>query len=322
MSTAMTVAMAMGSPRAPLRRTLLLSAALLAALSSRPSPAVALSTPSSGPALGFGLAPGAGGEGLRTRPRPTRRVVGLGGCAGRGAELVAFASGRSLDGEVRCESALDLSSSEPLPSRRDVSRGGRRGSSASGRRAVDGRRRLLVGLSTAAIAPISLSAAGNAMENPLNLKGTFWETGQLYEKSNVPPPEDDGDFLSVLEDATSALRSPELSNAIGEGRYGPASRLLRGGLISESRVRVAANALIDALPEEDDERIYRASESFRRFVRYWDALDTEVEAAGGPFGGGGGKDGGDPRMRILTRLGEAQDTLEEFLGDVRGAPVP
>lgn len=154
------------------------------------------------------------------------------------------------------------------------------------------------------------------MENPLNLRGTFWETGQLYEKSNDPPPDDDAAFFSVLEATLEALRSPSLTEAVAEGRYGRASRLLRGGLVSESRVRLAANALIDALPEEDDGAIYRSGESLRVFLRYLEVLDAEVEAASRPFGAGGGGEG-DPRMGILARLGEAEDALRSLLKNLR-----
>ncbi|KAL7533673.1 hypothetical protein ACHAXR_005378 [Thalassiosira sp. AJA248-18] len=159
----------------------------------------------------------------------------------------------------------------------------------------------------------------NAIDNPLNLKGTFWETGQLYEKSNAPIPDDEGDFFSILENTVEALHSPTLLETITEGKYGQASRLLRGGLVSESQIRIAANALIDSIPEENDEALFKSSESFRMFLRYLDVLDAEVENASRPFiGGGGGERSGDPRIEILTRLGEVEDVLKVFLKNVRG----
>lgn len=166
----------------------------------------------------------------------------------------------------------------------------------------------------------------NAVDNPLNLKGTFWETGRLYEKSAAAddplPPSSADDFLAVLENAVEALRSPQLVRAIEEGRYGAASRSLRGGLISESKLRIAANALMDEMPE-DDEAAYRSREAFRVFLRCLDVLDAEVESAsrpsfGGDVGGGGlGGGGGDPRMKILTRLGEAEDSMKVVVKTIR-----
>jgi len=175
------------------------------------------------------------------------------------------------------------------------------------------RRSFLAGLVSAATLVSSHSKSATAIDNPLNLKGTFWETGKLYEKSNDPPPDDDGDFLAILENTLEALHSPELIDSIAEGKYGKTSRLLRGGLVSESKIRIAANALIDSLPE-DDEAIYESNESFRVFLRYLDVLDAEVEAASRPLIGGEG----DPRMRILTRLGEVEELLKAFLKNVRG----
>ena len=152
--------------------------------------------------------------------------------------------------------------------------------------------------------------AANAMDNPLNLKGTFWETGQLYEKSNDQPA-DDADFLSILTDAAGALHSQTLTDAISAGKYGQTSRLLRGGLISEIRIRLAAYALIDEIPEDAEE--YRASEAFRVFLRLLDVLDAEVEGASRGLGG----DNGDPRFGILGRLGQVEESLKAFLKIVR-----
>ena len=157
------------------------------------------------------------------------------------------------------------------------------------------------------------TTTANAIDNPLNLKGTFWETGQIYQKSNTPQPSDESDFLSILENTVDALHSPTLLNSITEGKYGQASRLLRGNLISESKIRIAANALIDLLPEDDD-AIFKSDESFRMFLRYLDALDAEVEVASRSFRG-------DPRLDILTRLGEVEDALKVFLKNVRGGLV-
>jgi len=179
------------------------------------------------------------------------------------------------------------------------------------------RRNFLIGLTTITTTMLSSQQSTYAIGNPLNLKGTFWETGQLYEKSKNPIIDEDGDFLSILENYIEAFHSPSLTNAIQEGKYGTASRLLRGGMISESKLRLVANALIETIPEEKDEDIYKCNESFRLFLRYLDVLDYEVRVASQPSLGGGGED--DPRMKILTRLGETEDALKIFLKNIQVA---
>lgn len=170
--------------------------------------------------------------------------------------------------------------------------------------AISPRRKFLILAST-----IATTTPANAIDNPLNLKGTFWETGEIYQKPKTPQPTDESDFLSILENTITALHSPTLLNTITQGKYGQTSRLLRGNLISESKIRIAANALIDLLPE-DDEAIYKSYESFRVFLRYLDVLDAEVEGASRSLFG-------DPRLKILERLGEVEDALKVFLREVR-----
>ena len=65
--------------------------------------------------------------------------------------------------------------------------------------------------------------------------------------------------------------------------------------------------------------LYRSNESFRLFLRCLDVLDAEVEAASRPvsFRMVDGE-GGDPRMKILTKLGEVEESLKEFVKNVRG----
>ncbi|KAL7471697.1 hypothetical protein ACHAXS_011995 [Conticribra weissflogii] len=163
--------------------------------------------------------------------------------------------------------------------------------------------------------------SANAMDNPLNLKGTFWETGQLYEKSNsnsmlTEYPPKTSDLIRILESTRDAFHSPSiLVDAISEGRYGDALRLLRGGLISESKIRLAAYALIDSLPE-DDENEYLINELFRVFLRYFDVLDAAVEAASRPNLGAVGS-GDDPRMKMLSLLGEVEDKMNLFVVAVK-----
>ena len=156
--------------------------------------------------------------------------------------------------------------------------------------------------------------------NPLNLKGTYWETGSMiYTKPNNSAVED-GDFLSILENTIIALSSSELLDSISEGNYSTTLRLIRGRLISESQIRLSANALLDILPE-DDPSIYKSQESFRLFLRYLELLDVEVEMAsrmGIPqLGGSGGLLGDDPRIDILTRVGETEDALRVFVKNIK-----
>ena len=183
------------------------------------------------------------------------------------------------------------------------------------------RRAAIRSASSAMLASLLLPTEGStAIENPLNLKGTFWETGKLYEKSQDGPTilgadSDDltGDLLRVLDESSDAIRSQELAFAVESGQYGKASRLLRGGIISESRLRVSANALMDLIPEEREEYVVSSSEAFRAFITRWDELDAEVEAASRRIRGE------DPRMMILTTLGEADGSLVDFAKIVRRA---
>mmetsp|Transcript_6761 Transcript_6761/g.13667 ORF Transcript_6761/g.13667 Transcript_6761/m.13667 type:complete len:300 (+) Transcript_6761:179-1078(+) len=172
-------------------------------------------------------------------------------------------------------------------------------------------------LSDQSISDRFFQPVANALDNPLNLKGTFWETGQLYEKSNNSVLSDDppeiSDLIKILETTRDAFHSPSaLVDAISEGRYGDASRLLRGGLISESKIRLVAYALIDSLPE-DDENEYLINELFRVFLRYLDALDAAVEAASRPSLGAVGGSGDDPRIKLLSLLGEVEDKMNLFV---------
>jgi len=158
---------------------------------------------------------------------------------------------------------------------------------------ISRRRDFFIGLTTSSSVLLSNIQSANAATstnnnndklpwNPLNLKGTYWETGSMmYTKPNTSALED-GDFLSILEDTIIALSSDELLNSISEGNYSTTLRLIRGRLISESQIRLSANALLDLLPE-DDPSVYKSNESFRIFLRYLDLLDGEVEMASRVF---------------------------------------
>jgi len=195
---------------------------------------------------------------------------------------------------------------------------------------ISRRRNFLIGLTTSSILLSNIQSANAATStnnnndklpwNPLNLKGTYWETGSMiYTKPNTSALED-GDFLSILENTITALSSDELLNSISEGNYSTTLRLIRGRLISESQIRLSANALLDLLPEDNDTSIYKSQESFRIFLRYLDLLDGEVEMAsrmGIPQLGNNNGLGDDPRIDILSRVGETEDALRVFVKNIK-----
>jgi len=178
------------------------------------------------------------------------------------------------------------------------------------------------------------SSAAAAANNPLNLKGTYWETGKLYKKSDTELPSDPDELLTSLLQAAAALES--LSDVAVDGKFEDLSRLLRGGAVSESRVRLRAYALIDMIENEDKE--YLASDLFRTFLRDFDELDGMVEAAARQAKIDGGFTetlglavisplsatndlrrlssepslGKDARINVLGTLGEATKALQAF----------
>jgi len=90
-----------------------------------------------------------------------------------------------------------------------------------------------------------------AVSNPLNLKGTYWETGELYVKKKRELPDDPDDLLPSLSAVASALES--LQDLVVEGKWDELLRKLRGGVISESQIRLTGYALLDLLPTADDD---------------------------------------------------------------------
>ena len=94
---------------------------------------------------------------------------------------------------------------------------------------------LLPASAVAAMLSTSSPQKANAIYNPLNLKGTFWETGELYVKKESELPQDPGDLLPLLRDALRSLES--LDSYVLDGKFDDLSRQLRGGSISESQLR-------------------------------------------------------------------------------------
>jgi hypothetical protein len=193
--------------------------------------------------------------------------------------------------------------------------------------------RCMATLVASSITAISSSPA-DAIDNPLNLKGSYWGTGELYQKSDQELSSDPEELLRYLKQQVTAFS--KLSDVVVEGNWGEASRLLRGGDISESQIRLQAYALMDQL--EDDDQEFRARELFRTFLRSLNALDRTIEAAarqakldGGltetlglavvsPFGAANEiarvssvpKLGNDPRLQVLAVLDETRQSLQAF----------
>eukprot|EP00568_Trieres_chinensis_P001046 CAMPEP_0183308620 /NCGR_PEP_ID=MMETSP0160_2-20130417/22361_1 /TAXON_ID=2839 ORGANISM="Odontella Sinensis, Strain Grunow 1884" /NCGR_SAMPLE_ID=MMETSP0160_2 /ASSEMBLY_ACC=CAM_ASM_000250 /LENGTH=262 /DNA_ID=CAMNT_0025472481 /DNA_START=36 /DNA_END=824 /DNA_ORIENTATION=- len=176
--------------------------------------------------------------------------------------------------------------------------------------------------------------SAEAVNNPLNLKGSYWETGKLYRKEDNVPPDDPAEILAEFAATATALDS--LEGVAEEGRFGDLSRLLRGGAVSESRLRLGGYALVDAI--EDDDRSYFAGELLRGFLRDFAYLDAASEAAarrakidGGitetmglavvsPFGAANELArvsnepalGKDARIAVLIAIGRAATSLRAF----------
>ena len=139
------------------------------------------------------------------------------------------------------------------------------------------RREVMGSISAICAALLSPQTAG-AVYNPLNLKGSFWETGELYVKKGRDLPDDPDELLPSLVAVAAALES--LNDLVLEGRWEDLSRKLRGGVISESQIRLRGYALLDILPDKEDSRLaYICGERFRIFLSKFAQLDAVVEAA-------------------------------------------
>jgi hypothetical protein len=134
----------------------------------------------------------------------------------------------------------------------------------------------LLPASVAVMLSTSSPHEANAIYNPLNLKGTFWETGELYVKKVNELPADPDDLLPLLRDAFRTLEG--LDSYVLDGKFDDLSRQLRGGSISESQLRLRGYALLDQLPEESKDT-YLAEQAFRVFLTRFVNLDATVEAA-------------------------------------------
>lgn len=118
--------------------------------------------------------------------------------------------------------------------------------------------------------------------NPLNLKGTFWETGELYVKKDNTNglPTDPAELLPAIEKLITALES--LEPLVLDGKFDDLSRQLRSGSpLSESQLRLLGYALLDQLPEDgdNDNKTYLSERAFRLCLNQFIQLDTVVQTA-------------------------------------------
>ena len=134
---------------------------------------------------------------------------------------------------------------------------------------------LLTGLSTFP----KRSSAAAPPNNPLNLKGSFWETGELYDKSKQQPLSfEPDDILEYLQTQVKVLKS--LESLVIDGNYSQLSKSLRGGMMSETTLRKQGYALVDLMDDETtDNNAFLASDALRMFFNSWDSLDRTVDGA-------------------------------------------
>mmetsp|Transcript_13913 Transcript_13913/g.20540 ORF Transcript_13913/g.20540 Transcript_13913/m.20540 type:complete len:286 (-) Transcript_13913:24-881(-) len=131
---------------------------------------------------------------------------------------------------------------------------------------------------TVLLLPLNNAAqAASPPPNPLNLKGTFWETGEIYVKKESNLPSDPADIIPSIKELIASLDS--LESLVLDGKFDDLSRQLRGKSISESQLRVLGYALLDLLPENDDETnyTYLAEQAFRVALNRFIRLDALVE---------------------------------------------
>jgi len=199
------------------------------------------------------------------------------------------------------------------------------------------RRSALLAISAAALVLGGDPRDALAVYNPLNLKGSYWETGKLYEKKPLSEElsSEPEELLESMRDMASALES--LSLVVEGGKFDEASRMIRGGSVSESKLRIVGNALVDSIL--DDDGGYVASERVRVFLLNFDALDAAVTAAARRASVDGGlvstlalsavaplsaanrvakiagepQMGSDPRLEVLGSLEAAVKSLKAFI---------
>ena len=192
------------------------------------------------------------------------------------------------------------------------------------------RRRILFHLVIGA--PTTVAAADGNTGNPFTLRGQFWETGKPYKASDKESLAEASDqyLLEGLQDAARRLKS--LDALAEDGQFGEITSALRGGQISEPRIRMSARILLER--EEDDQIETRAQAIFSGFTVAFDKLDEAVitasrRAPGGftgtlgmavisPFQAAGevarvaSASPGDDRIEVLGALGETVSRLNEL----------
>ena len=176
------------------------------------------------------------------------------------------------------------------------------------------------------------AAAAERSQNPLTLRGSFWETGKLYQATNMREydEKEDQELLRTLEDAAVALKS--LDDLAEDGKFDALSAALRGAVVSEPEIRSSVRVLLDR--EEDDAIETRGQAAYSRFTRLYDILDNRVITAARKTPGGSlGSLGmavispfqvagevarvavvspGDDRIELISEIGETASSLKEL----------
>ena len=129
-------------------------------------------------------------------------------------------------------------------------------------------RRALCEAAAAATAAAALPAHAEKPFNPLNLKGQFWETGNMvYVKPTRDPDALPGDVAaarSAVAEAVDALRDARRAAERGDASDAVFSRLRE--TVTERTLRVSGAVLVDTAPDAfvAQEALSRASRAFAR----------------------------------------------------------
>ena len=136
---------------------------------------------------------------------------------------------------------------------------------------VSTRRRALRGLGLP-MSFVALPAVGAKPYNPLNLKGQYWETGNMvYTKPSLTPETAERDARSDLSATLETLRAARRDAENGDADAVLAK--LRDGDVSERTIRVAANKLINA----SDRETFLAREKLDAALRAYSKVQAAAE---------------------------------------------
>lgn len=115
-------------------------------------------------------------------------------------------------------------------------------------------------------------------QNPLNLKGQYWQTGTIVYKQKLSTDDLSADpsvLLGELIAARDALAN--LNSVVKDGDLRQVEAGLHGGVVSEKDLVLRARALSEFIEDEDKES--NAQKAFERFIRRFEDLDETVGLA-------------------------------------------